>query len=69
LVLNYNPGPLDIHMATLKQSSEKDLQDYCGDLEKRGKVITCQKSVARLVKLLNGRDFFSGEHVEYSDLK
>ena len=69
LVLNYNPGPLDIHMATLEQSSEKDLKEYCAELKNSGQIITCEQSVEKLIKVLKGRSFFSGEHVEYSELK
>ncbi|TRZ03161.1 hypothetical protein DNTS_014550 [Danionella cerebrum] len=69
-VLNYAPGPLDTDMQLQARSLSADLnlRRSFSSMFSSGKLLTCQESGAKLMKLLLEDQFNSGAHLDYYDL-
>ncbi|KAI4871675.1 hypothetical protein NFI96_031105 [Prochilodus magdalenae] len=69
-VLNYAPGPLDTDMQVQARSSSADpnLKNTLADLHSQGRLLTCEESVAKLIKVLLEDDYPSGAHLDFYDL-
>jgi sepiapterin reductase len=65
-VLNYAPGPLETDMATELRSAEDLDADLKSNFQQQ--LVDPDDSATELVKLLAGRDFESGQHIDYYDL-
>lgn len=71
-VLNYAPGPLDTPMiAELLADSRTDpvVRTMFEDLRANGSLLRPAESAAILVSLLRKRNFKSGDHVDFYDVK
>jgi sepiapterin reductase len=65
-VLNYAPGPLDTDMANeflLAENLDTDLKPSF-----QQQLVDPDDSATKLVKLLAGRDFESGQHIDYNSI-
>jgi len=69
-VLNYAPGPIDTDMQVEARTvtADKELKDMFVDMKENNKLLTCEDSVSRLVKLLKQNTYDSGAHIDYYDL-
>ncbi|XP_035245834.1 sepiapterin reductase a [Anguilla anguilla] len=69
-VLNYAPGPLDtdMHAEARTKSGDGALQSSLTAMHAEGRVLTCQESGAKLLKLLLEDDFTSGTHIDVYDV-
>jgi sepiapterin reductase len=65
-VLNYAPGPLETDMATELRSAENLDADIKPFFQKQ--LVDPNDSAKKLVELLAGKDFESGQHIDYYDL-
>jgi sepiapterin reductase len=65
-VLNYTPGPLDTDMANEFLSAENLDADLKPSFQQQ--LVDPDDSATKLVELLAGRDFESGQHIDYYDL-
>ena len=65
-VLNYAPGPLDTDMANEFLSAKKLDADLKPSFQQQ--LVDPDNSATKLVELLAGRDFESGQHIDYYDL-
>jgi sepiapterin reductase len=65
-VLNYAPGPLETAMATELRSAENLDADLKPNFQQQ--LVDPDDSATKLVELLAGRDFESGQHIDYYDL-
>ncbi|KAM8873268.1 sepiapterin reductase a [Synchiropus picturatus] len=68
-VLNYAPGPLDTDMMVTAKTMTADpgLKDLCIDLTENRKLLTCETSCAKMLKLLLEDSYASGAHVDVFD--
>lgn len=69
-VLNYAPGPLDtdMHAEARTKSGDRALQSSLTAMHVEGRVLTCEESGAKLLKLLLEDDFTSGTHIDVYDV-
>ncbi|XP_062400182.1 sepiapterin reductase b [Sardina pilchardus] len=69
-VLNYSPGPLDTDMQVQARywSGDAELRRSLCSMFRRGQLLSCQESGAKLLRLLLDDDFPSGAHVDYYEL-
>ncbi|XP_036436061.1 sepiapterin reductase a [Colossoma macropomum] len=69
-VLNYAPGPLDTDMQLQARSSSADpnMRNSFADMHSQGRLLTCEESVAKLIKVLLEDDYPSGAHLDFYDL-
>ncbi|KAJ8395594.1 hypothetical protein AAFF_G00030750 [Aldrovandia affinis] len=69
-VLNYSPGPLDTEMFEEAQTKTGDLamRTSFSAMHSQGKVLTCEESGTKLMKLLLEDVFASGAHIDFYDL-
>jgi sepiapterin reductase len=65
-VLNYAPGLIDTDMANEFLSAENLDADLKPSFQQR--LVDPDESARKLVELLTGRDFESGQHIDYYDL-
>jgi sepiapterin reductase len=65
-VLNYAPGPLETDMVTELRSADNLDADLKVNFQQQ--LVDPDDSAAKLVELLTGRDFESGQHIDYYDL-
>ncbi|KAM9820046.1 sepiapterin reductase-like [Neosynchiropus ocellatus] len=68
-VLNYSPGPLDTDMMETARTLTADpgVKDHCTDITVNGKLLTCETSCAKMLKLLLEDSYASGAHVDIYD--
>ena len=69
-VLNYAPGPLDTNMQLLARTvtGDDELRDLFDGMHAEGKLLPCELTLKKLVKLLDENTFTSGAHIDYYDL-
>ncbi|XP_040014249.1 sepiapterin reductase a [Xiphias gladius] len=69
-VLNYSPGPLDTAMQMVARSRTADpsIRKSFSDMFAQGKLLTCEESCAKLMKLLLDDNYTSGAHIDIYDL-
>ncbi|XP_029023975.1 sepiapterin reductase a [Betta splendens] len=69
-VLSYAPGPLDTAMQTEARSTTADpkMKQMISDLFAQGRLLSCEESSAKLMKLLLEDKFTSGSHVDIYDV-
>lgn len=69
-VLNYAPGPLDTDMQLQARSTSADenMRKSFSDMHADGRLLTCEESVAKLLKVLLEDDYPSGAHLDFYDL-
>uniref|UniRef100_A0A8B9H2W4 Sepiapterin reductase a n=1 Tax=Astyanax mexicanus TaxID=7994 RepID=A0A8B9H2W4_ASTMX len=69
-VLNYAPGPLDTDMQLQARSTSADenMRKSFADMHAEGRLLTCEESVAKLLKVLLEDDYPSGTHLDFYDL-
>lgn len=69
-VLSYAPGPLDTDMQLQARSSSADgsVRSACSGLHAQGRLLTCEESVTKLMKVLLEGNFTSGDHMDFYDL-
>ncbi|KAL6097243.1 spr [Pungitius sinensis] len=69
-VLNYAPGPLDTAMQTLARSRTADptIRKSFSDMFAQGRLLTCEASCTKLMKLLLEDNYTTGAHVDVFDL-
>ncbi|KAE8284755.1 Sepiapterin reductase [Larimichthys crocea] len=69
-VLNYSPGPLDTDMQLVARSRTGDpsLRKTFSDMFAEGRLLTCEASCVKLMKLLLEDTYTSGAHVDVFDL-
>ncbi|XP_077593510.1 sepiapterin reductase a isoform X1 [Stigmatopora nigra] len=69
-VLNYAPGPLDTEMLTFARNNSGDLgvKNSISQMFDEGKVLTCEATCAKLMKLLLEDKYTSGDHIDVYDV-
>ncbi|XP_041666143.1 sepiapterin reductase-like [Cheilinus undulatus] len=69
-VLNYSPGPLDTGMQEAARTTTGDevLRKAFSDMFSEGKLLTCEESCAKMMKLLLEDKYTSGEQIDVYDL-
>ncbi|XP_030620847.1 sepiapterin reductase b [Chanos chanos] len=69
-VLSYAPGPLDTDMQTQARcySGDVKIRQSFSSMFAEGRLLTCQESGAKLMRLLLDDDFPSGAHVDFYEL-
>ncbi|XP_066516649.1 sepiapterin reductase a [Hoplias malabaricus] len=69
-VLSYAPGPLDTDMQLQARTSsaEPKMRDTFADMHSQGRLLSCEESVAKLIKVLLEDDYPSGAHLDFYDL-
>lgn len=68
-VLNYAPGPLDTDMQRqCRECKDPGLRKVCVEMMETGKLLSCEDSVTKLIKLLQENNFTSGKHIDYYDV-
>lgn len=68
-VLNYAPGPLDTDMQTqCRQCKDPELRKVFTEMKETGKLLSCEQSVTKMIKLLEVNSFISGKHIDYNDI-
>ncbi|CAN9504695.1 unnamed protein product [Ophioblennius macclurei] len=69
-VLNYAPGPLDtaMHLEARSHTADLDTKKSLSDMFAEGKLLTCEESCAKLLKLLLEDKFTSGDHIDIYDV-
>ncbi|XP_074546535.1 sepiapterin reductase a [Halichoeres trimaculatus] len=69
-VLNYSPGPLDTAMQEVARSSTGDsgLRKAFSDMFSEGKLLTCEESCAKMMKLLLEDKYTSGDQIDVYDV-
>nr|XP_046231837.1 sepiapterin reductase a [Scatophagus argus] len=69
-VLNYSPGPLDtdMQMAARSVTADPSLRKSFSDMFAQGRLLTCEASCAKLMKLLLEDTYTSGAHIDVYDL-
>nr|XP_020495714.1 sepiapterin reductase-like isoform X1 [Labrus bergylta]XP_029134315.1 sepiapterin reductase-like isoform X2 [Labrus bergylta] len=69
-VLNYSPGPLDTAMQQAARSStgDSDLKKAFSDMFSEGKLLTCEESCTKMMKLLLEDKYTSGDQIDVYDL-
>uniref|UniRef100_UPI0037E96938 sepiapterin reductase a n=1 Tax=Semicossyphus pulcher TaxID=241346 RepID=UPI0037E96938 len=69
-VLNYSPGPLDTAMQQEARSvtGDSSLRKSFADMFSEGKLLTCEESCSKLMKLLLEDEYTSGAHIDVYDL-
>ncbi|CAN7996830.1 unnamed protein product [Ixodes hexagonus] len=66
-VLNYSPGPVDTAMFAQLKTGTKECAALHESSIKEGRLLTPEKTTARLIGLLKDQNFKSGDHVDYYD--
>ncbi|CAL8104467.1 unnamed protein product [Orchesella dallaii] len=70
-VLNWAPGPVETEMFdnVCKHTGDPDLLKAFTECRDEGKVLTCEQTVTKLVKVLGEKKYVNGEHVDYFDIE
>ncbi|ODM91209.1 Sepiapterin reductase [Orchesella cincta] len=70
-VLNWAPGPVETEMFdnVCKHTGDPDLLKAFTECREEGKVLTCEQTVTKLVKVLAEKKYVNGEHVDYFDVE
>lgn len=68
-VLNYAPGPLDNEMQATARSAtaDQELRSAFANMKDEGKLLSCEESARKFVRILDVKKFKSGDHVDYYD--
>ncbi|CAL9682527.1 unnamed protein product [Knipowitschia caucasica] len=69
-VLNYAPGPLDTDMQLQARTKSGDalLRKSFSEMFSEGRLLSCEESCAKLVKLLLENSYTSGAHIDFYDI-
>lgn len=69
LVLNYSPGPVDTDMfnGIISNAESEEVRKQFADVKEKKVVLTVQKTVEKLLGLLEEGDFESGTTIDYYD--
>jgi sepiapterin reductase len=69
--LNYAPGSVDtaIYDEAVNCTADTELAKLFEEDRKAGKVLTCEQTVKKLLKVLASQLFIKGEHVSYHDVE
>ncbi|TSL28175.1 Sepiapterin reductase [Bagarius yarrelli] len=69
-VLNYAPGPLETDMQVYARTNTADegLRTSMAAMHSEGRLLTCEVSVGKLIKVLLKDDYESGAHLDFYDL-
>ncbi|XP_059214506.1 sepiapterin reductase a [Centropristis striata] len=69
-VLSYSPGPLDTAMQVVARSetAHPNLRKTFSDMFAQGKLLTCEASCSKMMKLLLEDSFTSGAHIDVYDV-
>ncbi|KAM7302434.1 sepiapterin reductase-like [Ixodes scapularis] len=65
--LNYAPGPVDTAMFAQLKRGTKELEAMHDSTIKEGRLLTPEKTVGRLIGILEDQKFTSGDHIDYYD--
>ncbi|CAL8079692.1 unnamed protein product [Orchesella dallaii] len=70
-VLNWAQGPVETEMFdnVCKHTGIPDLLKAFTECSDEGKVLTCEQTVTKLVKVLGEKKYVNGEHVDYFDIE
>ncbi|CAJ1071052.1 sepiapterin reductase-like [Xyrichtys novacula] len=65
-VLNYSPGPMDTAMLEegRLRTGDPSLKKFISDMYLEEKVLTCEESCAKMMKLLLEDNYTSGDHID-----
>ncbi|XP_064085419.1 sepiapterin reductase-like [Macrobrachium nipponense] len=68
-VLSYAPGPLDNDMQATARSAtaDQELRSAFASMKDEGKLLSCEESVRKFLRILDAKKFKSGDHVDYYD--
>uniref|UniRef100_V5HR69 Sepiapterin reductase n=1 Tax=Ixodes ricinus TaxID=34613 RepID=V5HR69_IXORI len=66
-VLNYAPGPVDTAMFAQLKKGTKECEAMHDSTIKEGRLLTPEKTVGRLIGILEDQKFTSGDHIDYYD--
>ncbi|MCL4138939.1 UNVERIFIED_CONTAM: hypothetical protein GTU68_066225 [Idotea baltica] len=68
-VLNYAPGPLDTEMQIEVRSctSDPEIKSFMKGMADEGKLVKVEDTVKKLLGILQGGKYSSGDHVDYFD--
>ncbi|MCI4394314.1 hypothetical protein PGIGA_G00167310 [Pangasianodon gigas] len=69
-VLSYAPGPLDTDMQLHARSNTADdnIRKSTTAMHAEGRLLTCEESVGKLIKVMLKDDYASGAHLDFYDL-
>nr|ADO28050.1 sepiapterin reductase [Ictalurus furcatus] len=69
-VLNYAPGPLDteMHVHARSNTADDNIRSAITAMHSEGRLLTCEESVGKLIKVLLKDDYESGAHLDFYDL-
>jgi len=69
--LNYAPGPVqtEIYDEATKYTGDPEVAAAFANNKKDGNVLTCEQTIAKLVRVLTDKKFIKGEHVDYYDIE
>lgn len=69
-VLNWAPGPVETDMmeTVCTHTGDADLLQSFKSCRASGQVLTCEKTVSKLVRVLGEKKFVKGEHVDYFEI-
>ncbi|KAG6797417.1 sepiapterin reductase [Apis mellifera caucasica] len=68
-VLNYSPGPVetDMYHEVCTKIADEEVKTQFNDLLTKKTILTCEKTVNRLLTILEEQKYKSGDHVDYYD--
>lgn len=68
-VLNYSPGPVetDMYYELCTKVADENVKRQYNDLITKKMIVTCEKTVNRLLMILEEQKYKSGDHVDYYD--
>lgn len=60
-------NPKYFQLAARTDTSDPELRSAFKSMKDEGKLLPCETSVKKLIDILNGKKFKSGDHVDYYD--